>query len=196
MLLLSFRRFDIRGFILTEPKQSETARKFSRRRTFPLAQIAGEPSGGATLQTVKSYLVRLPSRVYTLLLLVLLVVTPARAQKNTSNETVLPKYDSHTETKTKGVVDEVKEFPLANKREITELMVKSGNDTFRVFLCPKSFQDEMGVSFSKGDEISLTGSKVKLEDADVILGKEVVKGNDTLLLRDDKGNPVWTWHSK
>jgi hypothetical protein len=133
------------------------------------------------------------SPVYPLLLLVLLVVSPVLAQKSNSDETVLPKYDSHTETKTKGVVDEIKEVSLANKREITELMIKNGNDTFQVFVCPKSFQDEMGVSFSKGDEISLTGSKVKLEDADVILGKEVVKGNDTLLLRDDKGNPVWTW---
>jgi len=146
--------------------------------------------------TAKSHIVLLPPRVYLLPLLVLLVVTTVLAQKNNADEPVLPKYDSHTETKTKGVVDEIKEFPLANKREITELMVKNGNDTFRVFLCPRSFQDEMGVNFSKGDEISLTGSKVKLEDADVILGKEVVKGNDTLLLRDDKGNPVWSWHSK
>jgi hypothetical protein len=27
-----------------------------------------------------------------------------------------------------------------------------------------------------------------------ILAREVVKGTDTLVLRDDKGNPVWTWH--
>jgi len=148
------------------------------------------------LPTAKSCIMLLPSPVYTLLLVLWLVANPVLAQKNTADEPVLPKYDSHTETKTKGVVDEIKEFSLANKREITELMVKSGNDTFRVFLCPKSFQDEMGVNFSKGDEISLTGSKVKLEDAEVILGKEVVKGNDTLLLRDDKGNPVWTWPNK
>jgi len=144
----------------------------------------------------KSCFTRSQSTISRLLLLVLLVIIPALGQKAGPNDTVLPKYDSHTETKTKGVVDEIKEIPLSSKREITELMVKSGSDTLRVFLCPKSFQDDMGVSFSKGDEISLTGSKVKLEDADVILGKEVVKGNDTLLLRDDKGNPVWTWHSK
>lgn len=143
-------------------------------------------------QTAKRYFRQSRFSNY-IFLLVLLVFTPALAQKSNSDETVLPKYDSHTEMKTKGVVDDIKEVPLANKREITQLMVKSGTDTVRVFLCPKSFQDEMGVSFSKGDEISLTGSKVKLEDAEVILGKEVVKGNDTLLLRDDKGNPVWTW---
>jgi hypothetical protein len=146
--------------------------------------------------TSKCCIVLSQSPVYTLLLFVLLVVAPAFSQKTSADDAVLPKYDSHTETKTKGVVDEIKEFSLPKKREITELTVKSGNDMVRVFLCPKSFQDEMGVSFSKGDEISFTGSKVKLEDADVILGREVVKGNDTLMLRDDKGNPVWTWPSK
>jgi hypothetical protein len=130
------------------------------------------------------------------LLLVVLAASLALSQKSTTADAVLPKYDATTETKAKGVVDEVTQFSLANKRQITELTLKSGNDTLRIFVSPKSFQDDMGVSFSKGDQISLTGSKVKMEDEEVILGKEIVKGNDTLLLRDDKGNPVWNWPSK
>lgn len=50
----------------------------------------------------------------------------------------------------------------------------------------------MGVSFNKGDEISLTGSKVKQGEADLLLAREVVRGNDTVVLRDEKGNPVWS----
>jgi len=67
-------------------------------------------------------------------------------------------------------------------------------ETVDVYLCPKSFLDDLGVSFGKGDEIALTGSKVKQGETDLILAREVVKGNDTLVLRDDKGNPVWSWH--
>jgi hypothetical protein len=52
----------------------------------------------------------------------------------------------------------------------------------------------MGVTFSKGDEIALTGSKIKAEGADLVLAREVIKGNDTVVLRDEKGNPVWDWH--
>ena len=63
-----------------------------------------------------------------------------------------------------------------------------------VILCPKSFLDDMGVSFNKGDDIALTGSKVKQNGTDLILAREVVKGDVTLALRDDKGNPVWNWH--
>ena len=52
----------------------------------------------------------------------------------------------------------------------------------------------MGVTFKKGDEITLTGSKVKQGDSDLVLAREVVKGTDALVLRDDKGQPVWNWH--
>ena len=52
----------------------------------------------------------------------------------------------------------------------------------------------MGVSFKKGDEVALTGSKVKKDEADLILAREVVKGTDTLVLRDEKGKPIWDWH--
>jgi hypothetical protein len=30
---------------------------------------------------------------------------------------------------------------------------------------------------------------------DMILARELVKGTDTLLLGDDKGNPVWDWRT-
>jgi hypothetical protein len=93
----------------------------------------------------------------------------------------------------KGAVEEVKLPPKGSEKEVVHLLVKTGTDTADVYLCPKSFLDDMGVSFSKGDEIALTGSKVKHGEADLILAREVVKGSDALVLRDDKGNPVWSW---
>jgi hypothetical protein len=47
------------------------------------------------------------------------------------------------------------------------------------------------MGFNKGDELSFTGSRVKQDGGDVILAREVVKGNDTFVLRDAKGSPVW-----
>lgn len=84
--------------------------------------------------------------------------------------------------------------PKGSEKEVVHLMVKTGSDTLDVYLTPKSFLDDMGMDFSKGDEISLTGSKVKVGDADLILARELVKGNNTFTLRDDKGGPVWNWH--
>jgi hypothetical protein len=135
----------------------------------------------------------LPESVWMLVLpLVALLCTVLVAQR--AQETSPPKYDVHTETKIKGTVEEVKLPPKGSEKEAAHLLVKAGTDTVDVYLCPKSFLDDMGESFSKGDEIALTGSKVKQSEADLVLAREIVKGTDTLVLRDDKGNPVWTWH--
>ena len=105
----------------------------------------------------------------------LLCTLPLVAQKA---QEASPKYDVHTETKMKGIVEEVKLPPKGSEKEIAHLLVKTGTDTADVYLCPKSFLDDMGVSFSKGDEIALTGSKVKQGEANLILAREVVKGTD------------------
>jgi hypothetical protein len=49
-----------------------------------------------------------------------------------------------------------------------------GTEIVDVYLCPSSFLNEIGVSFSKGDKIAVTGSKVKQEGADLVLPREVV----------------------
>jgi hypothetical protein len=110
-----------------------------------------------------------------------------------SAQTGPPKYDLHTETKMKGTVEEVKLPPKGNEKDVVHLMMKNGEDIVDLYFCPKSFMDDMGVNFSKGDELAFTGSKVKYGGADLILAREVVKGSDTLVLRDEKGNPVWNW---
>jgi hypothetical protein len=104
-----------------------------------------------------------------------------------------PKYDTATEAKFKGTIEDLKLPPKGSEKQIAYITLKSGTDTFEIYLCPKSFIDDMGVSFAKGDEIAFTGSKIKQGDADMVLAREVVKGTDTLVLRDNKGNPVWNW---
>jgi hypothetical protein len=101
-----------------------------------------------------------------------------------------PKYDLQTEAKMKGVVEELK-LPTKGS-EVAYLLVKDGTDTLDVYLCPKSFLDEMGVNFNKGAEVAFIGSKVKENGADLILAREVVNGNDTVVFRDEKGKPVWS----
>jgi hypothetical protein len=105
-----------------------------------------------------------------------------------------PKYDVQTESKMKGSIDEVRTPPKNAPKEVVHLMVKSGADSLDVYLCPQPFLDDMGVNFAKGDAVVITGVKVKQGDADLILAREVAKGTDTLVLRDGKGTPIWSWH--
>jgi hypothetical protein len=125
------------------------------------------------------------------LLVLSVCVFPVAAQKSQSDSSAAPKYDLHTETKIKGVVDEVTLQPFGSRKDFTELTLKNGDEMLHIYVCPKPFQDEMGIVFSKGDEIAVTGSKVKQETLEMILAREMVKGTDTLMFRDDKGQPVW-----
>ena len=119
------------------------------------------------------------------------ITRPAHASGPTS-----PKYDVQTETKIQGTIQDVTMPATGHEKEVIHLVMKVGNDTIDVYLCPKSFLDEMGVEFNRGDEIVLTGSKVKQGNVDLVLARQAQKGQDTLVLRDDKGNPVWVWNSK
>ncbi len=127
--------------------------------------------------------------IFLFLFISALLVVSAVAQK--AAKPAPPKYDLQTETKIKGTIDEVKLPAKGSEKEIAHLLVKNGADTLDIYLCPKAFMDDMGMDFSKGDEISLTGSKIKQGDADLVLAREIVKGNNTFALRDAKGAPVW-----
>lgn len=103
----------------------------------------------------------------------------------------VPKYDAATETKVKGVVDQLKLVPPSGTKAIVYVTLKSGADSVEVFLCPKKFLDDMGIEFKEKEEIEVTGSKVKQDGADLILTREVVKAGETLTMRFKDGKPAW-----
>ena len=102
-----------------------------------------------------------------------------------------PKYDPATETEVKGTVQELKFVPPSGGKPAAYLVVKSGADTVEVYLCPKSFLDDMGATFKAEDKVEITGSKVKRDGGDLILAREVSKGDDRLILRFKDGKPAW-----
>ena len=120
------------------------------------------------------------------LYLILLASTVAGAQSG-------PKYDLASEAKFKGTIEELKLPPSGKEKEIAHLLIKNEDGTVDLYLCPKSFMDDMGVTFNKGEELVITGSKVKQGDIEMILARQVARGTETLVLRDEKGNPVWVW---
>src|SRR5579862_8408402 len=98
-----------------------------------------------------------------------------------------PKYDRATETTLKTTVGELRLVPPSGPKPIAYLVTKAGsdkdNDSVQIFLCPKSFLDEMGIAFKSDEAIQVIGSKVKQGAGNVILAREVVKGGETLTFR-------------
>lgn len=106
-------------------------------------------------------------------------------------QTTVPKYDLTAEMKIKGTIEDLKLPEKGHDKEIVHLIMKNGDQTVDIYLCPKAFMDDMGITFNKGDEIAFTGSKVTQNGSDLMLARQIVKGPDTLVFRDDKGKPVW-----
>lgn len=105
------------------------------------------------------------------------------------------KYDAATETTIKGTVGELKLVPPTGGKPIAYLVMKTGpdkeKDTIDIFLCPKTFLDQMGISFTADEKIEVKGSKVKRDGTDLILAREMVKGGETLTFRFPDGKPAW-----
>jgi hypothetical protein len=185
------------GIILTQAIGGPGTRTLARDFCARLAGSGGFLEGGSVRGLRESYLSNHLRKLSILAaFLALCSLLPMIAQKAQDNRSSTPKYDPHTETKIKGAVEEVRLPPTGSEKEIAHLLVKNGTEIDDVYLYPKSFLDEMGVGFSKGDQIAVTGSMVKHDGADLVLAREVVKGNDTLVLQDDQGNPVWSWQRK
>lgn len=133
--------------------------------------------------------------VVCILLLLMVWVPPSLSQKAHLEDSSLAKYDLHTETKTDGLIDEVNQLSVGGRKDFIELIITRGDDKVHIYVCPKPFQQEIGLSLDKGDRVEVTGSKVKQETSEVILARQLVKGTDTLMFRDDKGKPVWDWRT-
>jgi hypothetical protein len=100
-----------------------------------------------------------------------------------------PKYDPTKEIKIKGTVTEVKEF--VGGTEPTLLIVKAGDKTTTVRLAPAEFLKEIDCWIKAGDQVEVVGAKAPDSAQDEILAREVIFGNNTMVLRDSKGVPVW-----
>ena len=125
--------------------------------------------------------------------LALAVAIPAIAQKPGS---AAPKYDVSKEVTIKGTIDNIQEMAMGKGEAGVHLMVKTSTETIEVRLCPSGFLKDFEVAFEKGQQVEVTGSRIKIDEKEVILAREVVSGNSTVVLRDKHGAPVWTWMKK
>ena len=99
-----------------------------------------------------------------------------------------PKYDATKETKLKGTVTQVMEG--AGLTDPTILTLKVSDKLVTVQLAPKDYLKEIDCWIKVGDVVEVTGAKVA-DTGDEVLAREVVFGNNTMVLRDNKGVPIW-----
>ncbi|HUK26358.1 MAG TPA: hypothetical protein VLV49_17390 [Terriglobales bacterium] len=114
------------------------------------------------------------------------------AQKPASGVTV-PKYDPAAEATFKGTVVEVRDrqCPMSGGLGSHVILKMTDGTTIEVHLATTQWVKQYDLTLNKGDDIEVKGVKVKFEGVDTIFAREVKRGNDTFVFRDEKGNPVW-----
>jgi DNA/RNA endonuclease YhcR with UshA esterase domain len=134
------------------------------------------------------------SRIVALIPAVLLLVDSAAfaQQGGRGRSAQAPRYDPSTEITLKGTIEEVKQVSRSGAWTGTHLTLKADQGTFDVHVGPTTYLAKNQMTFAKGDNIEVTGAKVKYGGADAVLAREVKKGDKTLTLRNAAGIPQWS----
>jgi len=82
--------------------------------------------------------------------------------------------------------------PISGMSYGVRLMVKSKKETVSIHLGPGWYIEKQDIKIEPKDTIQVKGSRITFQDKPAIIAAEVKKGEDILMLRDEKGIPVWS----
>jgi DNA/RNA endonuclease YhcR with UshA esterase domain len=101
-------------------------------------------------------------------------------------------YDPKTEVTMSGTVDRVAQASGHRGWHGTHLFLKTDAGTIEVHVGPTEYIASKQFSFARGDVVEVTGPKVKIQDQDVLIAREIKKAGKTLVLRNAQGIPNWS----
>ena len=101
-------------------------------------------------------------------------------------------YDPATEVTVRGSILEIQHPPSDRAGLGVHLTLQTDAGTLEVHLGPAKFLAAHQVSLNKGDQVEVTGSKIKYQGADALIARELKIGDKTLTLRDSRGIPRWS----
>ena len=130
-------------------------------------------------------------------LLLIGAVSVVMAQTPGTGRGASPMYDVKTETTIKGTVAGVETVTKPGGRGRhglggTHLTVKTEKETLEVHVGPTAYLTEKGITLAKGDTLEILGSRVTIDEEPVVIARQIKKGDDTWMLRDASGRPLWS----
>lgn len=121
-----------------------------------------------------------------------LIAGTTYGQRRSGPTNRMPQYDTATEVTLKGTITGVETHTGRMGWNGTHLVVNFGAETLTVHVGPSNYLAQQGFSFAPGDQIEVTGSSIKLEGSDVLIAREIKKGDKVLTLRNSQGIPAWS----
>jgi hypothetical protein len=102
-------------------------------------------------------------------------------------------YDPKTVETIEGKVLSIEKTTSAKKRGYgVHLTLQTEKETIEVHLGPASYIDKQTPKIEANDTITVTGSRVTIDEKPAIIAAQVNKGNEVLKLRDNNGLPAWS----
>lgn len=114
------------------------------------------------------------------------------SQKRRGQGPGMPKYDTAAEITLKGTVTSVESHVGRMGWNGTHLVVSFDTETLTVHVGPSNYLVQQGFSFAAGDQVEVTGARIKFEGSDVLIAREIRKGDKVLTLRNSQGIPAWS----
>ena len=103
-----------------------------------------------------------------------------------------PIYDPKTEETVTGVIQEVKLVAGSGRSPGTHLILKTETGVEDIHVGPNWYLTQQKYVLAKGDQIEIVGSKVNFRGVEVIIARQIKKGENTWALRDERGRPLWS----
>jgi hypothetical protein len=102
-------------------------------------------------------------------------------------------YNPATETTLTGTIDSVNNVASSGPGSGgLHLILAVPAGPIEVRVGPASFVSSKDVTFTKGDALTVVGSKITMAGHELVIAREITKGDQVLTLRDTKGFPLWS----
>jgi hypothetical protein len=101
------------------------------------------------------------------------------------------KYDTSTVVTLSGTVLGEARVDTGKSVKGVRLVLKTADGQVSVHLGPDTWVDKQKMKLAKGDEVTVRGSRFTHDGRPVVLAQSVVRGGETLVIRDESGKPAW-----
>jgi len=102
-----------------------------------------------------------------------------------------PRYNKATVGSFTGVVTGISTHTGRRGTPRTRATLKTKDGIVEIHVGPTSFLNEKGLYLAAGDAVAVIGSKVKENAGELVIVRQVTKGEQILLLRNEEGRPLW-----
>ena len=102
-------------------------------------------------------------------------------------------YDTKTVVTLRGEVVSLERItPMNGMSHGIHAVLKTGKDTIAVHLGPAWYIENQDVTVGPKDTIEVKGSRIVFEGKPAIIAAQITKGDESLVLRDANGFPIWS----